>query len=562
MPNPAATKDTFTTEAKRVLYIYAALACATLAVFGVQHILFENRLLGQLELTGSLCVLLTIGSLRITNNVRLVRALLLLCMLAMLLVMLLTGGTERTGIFWVFIFPVSAFFLTNKKTGFWWVLSLAGIIFGIMLLVQFSLVLTPYSVTELRQVLISLIVVAFGIYVYQQSRERLAQETKKSNVSSREEKLRADIIVDNIDEGVVAVDVDGQVLRINRAAEDMLGWTPDELIGKRFVETVDMVDKYGQSIGLKKRPLTKALLTGERVQVDAIYLKRDKTPLPVAITDRAIIIDGKTHGAISTFRDTSQENAIDRAKSEFVTLASHQLRTPISAISWISELLIHGDTGKLKPEQMDYIQQIYHSNKRMAALVEAMLTASSLELNSLPVRPEPVNLPKLSRQILQARLDSLPANKILHIKEQYDAALKPVLFDPNITKIILQNLITNAFKYTPSNGKVVIVIKPENDSIIIQVTDSGLGIPKKQQHQIFSRLFRAENIKSKDTDGTGLGLYIVKNITEYVGGHITFTSEENKGSSFTVYLPHDGMPAKEGESDHLSDPGQILKTQE
>lgn len=550
MPKEAAAKDTFTSESKRVLYIYATLASGTLGTFGVLHLLFENQLLGGLEIAGSLSILLTIGGLRLTGNVRLVRALLLLCMLIMLLVMLLTGGTERTGIFWMFVFPVSAFFLTNKRTGLWWMFGLAGIIIATMALAAFSLVLTPYSIVELRQLLISLVVVSFGIYVYQQSREHLVQETRKSDVSSREEKLRADIIVDNIEEGVVAVDTNGQVLRVNRAAENMLGWTSKELIGKMFVDLISLVDKHGHIVPRDKRPLLKTLLTGERVQIEAIYLRKDKSPLHVALTNRAVVIDGKTHGALSTFRDITQENAIDRAKSEFVTLASHQLRTPISAIAWVSELLMHGDAGKLKREQMDYIQQIYHSNKRMAALVDAMLTASSLELNSLPVRPELTDLQKLNREVLQARLDTVPANKILHIKEYYDPALRPVLFDPNITKIILQNLISNAFKYTPSGGKVTIKIKPENNFIVIEVADTGLGIPKKQQSRIFSRLFRAENVKNKDTDGTGLGLYIVKTATEYVGGHIAFSSEENQGSTFHVYLPLEGMSAKEGEADH------------
>lgn len=252
-------------------------------------------------------------------------------------------------------------------------------------------------------------------------------------------------------------------------------------------------------------------------------------------------MDDKIRGAIVTFRDTTAEHAIDRAKSEFVTLASHQLRTPISAISWVGELLLHGDAGKLKPEQAEYVQQIYHSNKRMAALVDAMLMASSLELGNLSVRPERVDLAKMCREVLEQRFNALPADKVLHVKEQYDPELPAVLFDPDIIKTILQNLVTNAFKYTATNGTVMIALKKTGDDIIIQVSDTGMGIPAKQQPKIFTKLFRADNVKKQDTDGTGLGLYIVKAAAEYVGGRLTFISQENKGSVFTVYLPAEGM---------------------
>ncbi len=212
----------------------------------------------------------------------------------------------------------------------------------------------------------------------------------------------------------------------------------------------------------------------------------------------------------------------------------------------MSELLLHGDAGKLTTEQMDYIQQIYHSNKRMAALVDAMLTVSSLELGSLPVRPEPVNLAKTSREVLQVCLDTVPADKVLHIKEHYDPKLPTVSFDASIIKTILHNLVMNAFKYTPNKGDVLISITHDTDNIIIAIKDTGLGIPANQRDKMFTKLFRADNVKRKDTDGTGLGLFIVKTIAEYTGGSLSYTSEENNGSEFIVRLPLKGMTKKVG----------------
>ncbi len=547
MPKELVAADRFAAEQTRVTYIYSLLALGTLVIFGTLQIVVEgDLLLGALELAGAFILALCLACLRLTSNPQLVRHLVLLTMLGMLIVMLITGGTDNTGIFWMFIFPISAFFLTGKEAGVWWMFTLLVILTTFMVLLYFQFITLPYSSLTLRQLLVSLVVMTIGVYVYQQSRENLNAETQKSDALTREEKIKADIIVENIDEGVVVLDAQGHVILASKAAEDLLKWKRGDLIGQKFVDVVPMTDESGQTIPLAERPMQLALQNGERARLEARYVRKDNSSFPTVVASRAIIVDGRMHGAVSTFRDITEETVVDRAKSEFVTLASHQLRTPISAIAWVSELLLHGDAGKLTTDQMDYIQQIYHSNKRMAALVDAMLTVSSLELGSLPVRPEPVDLAKLSREVLQICLDSLPADKILHIKEHYDPKLPTVSFDAGIVKTILHNLITNAFKYTPNKGNVSISITQDNEHIIIAIKDTGLGIPSDQKAKLFTKLFRADNAKRKDTDGTGLGLFIVKTITEYAGGSLSYTSEENKGSEFVVQLPIKGMTKKEG----------------
>jgi PAS domain S-box-containing protein len=531
----------------RVTYIYALLAFVTLSVFGVLQIFVEkDPTLGYLEIASGIAALLIAGGLKLTRNIVLASHLILLTILIMIAVMLLTGGTAGTGLLWAFIFPVAAFFLTNKKMGTWWMIALFVLIILITIGSHFGLITTPYSFVTFRQLLASVIVVTIGIYVYQQSREAMARQTRASTVASKEDRIKADIIIDNIGEGVIAVDAKGNIALTNQVAADMLGWKIEELQGKSFAEVIPMVDAAGNEVSITERPLARTLEAGEALQIDATYLRKDSTSFAAEITSKPIVIDGKVHGAIATMRDTTTENAVDRAKTEFVTLASHQLRTPISAISWVSELLLHGDAGKLNAEQSDYVQQVYKSNKRMAALVDAMLTASSLELGDLTVHTEQVDLAKISREVLEKQFEALPEDKILHIKEQYDPELTNVIFDITVVKTILHNLVANAFKYTPSDGTVTIAIEAK-DAIVIRVSDTGVGIPIREQPKIFTRLFRAENVKHQDTDGTGLGLYIVKMMAEYVGGSVTFTSEEHKGSTFIVTLPLKNKPAKEEE---------------
>lgn len=247
-------------------------------------------------------------------------------------------------------------------------------------------------------------------------------------------------------------------------------------------------------------------------------------------------------------RIRKEQAELEQAKNEFLALASHQLRTPISAIAWYSEMMLHGDTGELKESQKTHVKQIYDSNQRSAAIVDAMITVSNLQAGALAMHFETVDIATLCRRVVNTQKDAIQDEKQLSVIEQY-AALPKIDCDPSLMRTIIQNLLSNAFKYTPDGGQVTITTAPSDErlaprskgSFTVTVSDTGYGIPKNQQGKIFAKLFRASNIKAKDTDGTGLGLYIVKTILEQVGGRIEFSSEENNGSTFTVTLPLEGM---------------------
>ncbi len=244
----------------------------------------------------------------------------------------------------------------------------------------------------------------------------------------------------------------------------------------------------------------------------------------------------------------TERQRLDQAKNEFLALVSHQLRTPISAISWFSEMLLHGDAGTLGKEQRDYITQIYDSNRRSAAIVDAIVTVADLQVRHIQVRLETVDLQALCHGIIQ-ELQQKHGQKNVQIEENYAPSCVKLQCDPALMRTIMRNLISNASKYTPAGGRIVVsveciteTVRPKSQgSVSISVADTGYGIPKSQQHNVFAKLFRASNIKAKDTDGTGLGLYIVKSILDQVGGSIRFESEEGKGSIFTVLLPQEGM---------------------
>lgn len=536
-----------------VVNLYSLLAILSLGVFGLAHITIEpEHHLGMLELAGCSAIALNALALRWTRNVRLARNGFLLGELVMLVAMLGTGGTQGTGIFWFFVFPVSAFFMGGKRSGAAWTAGLGAATLALLVFAQHSEVSLAYTTVELRQMLIVLAVVSVGIYVYEQSRQTLATQTHQSQQALLAEKIRAETILENVDEGIVAVDANGVVVSVNQAAASMLGRPAAELMGRHFTEVLPAFTLKGAPVPSSQRPLQHALQTSSRADKLLAYQHKDGSLFPVAAMTRAIVVGGKAVGAIGTFRDITAEQEVERAKSEFVTLASHQLRTPVSAIAWFTEMLLHGDAGRLRDEQRDYIEQIDVSNQRSAAIIDAMLIVSSLDLGPIDVRPEPLELMPLARRLLREQVRQNAGRKKLSIIEEYNPGVPALPLDPQLTKVILQNLFSNAVKYTPAGGTITVgialssekLIPKSRGSVAITVADTGYGIGRADQKKIFAKLFRAGNIKAKDTDGTGLGLYIVKAVLGQVGGRVRFSSQENKGSVFTVLLPLEGMPAQ------------------
>jgi PAS domain S-box-containing protein len=244
-------------------------------------------------------------------------------------------------------------------------------------------------------------------------------------------------------------------------------------------------------------------------------------------------------------RDITKEKEIDRSKSEFVSLASHQLRTPLSAINWYSEMLLGGDAGALTDKQKDYTQEIYGSSKRMSNLVGALLNVSRIELGTFAVELKPTKITEIADSCIQ-EMGSKVKQKNQLIEKQYAPDIPVINVDQNLMRIVFQNLISNSVKYTPDGGKIIVSVQKNDKDLEVKVQDNGYGIPAQQQNKIFRKFFRADNIIPVETDGTGLGLYIVKEVVEKAGGSVRFESEENKGTTFYINLPLGGMQAKEG----------------
>lgn len=238
-------------------------------------------------------------------------------------------------------------------------------------------------------------------------------------------------------------------------------------------------------------------------------------------------------------QDITREVEIDRAKSEFVSLASHQLKTPLTAISWLTEALLSGDKGALTPEQRTYVENIHVTDRQMMEMVNDLLNVSRIELGTLQLRLEDIDMTSFANAVVDEQKKTAE-NKHVSLKLDFAADLPRIHVDKNLMKMILQNLLSNAIKYTPQNGAVIFTITRGTgmrETLYISCADTGIGIPKDEQDKVFEKLHRAKNAQTSVPDGTGLGLYVVKTIIERIGGVITFDSVENKGTTFYVTLP-------------------------
>lgn len=243
--------------------------------------------------------------------------------------------------------------------------------------------------------------------------------------------------------------------------------------------------------------------------------------------------------------DITKEKEIDREKTEFVSLASHQLKTPVGAISWNLEMLKTGDYGPLNEQQQEVVSEMYTMNQRMIELINGLLNISRIELGVFIIEPTPTNFVAICEEVLN-EMEPRLISKGHHLTKRYDENLTEVNADSKLLRIVFQNLISNAIKYTPDRGEVGVAIEVEDGEVLITVSNNGAAIPEADKPRIFTKLFRASNAQEQDPHGNGLGLYLVKEIVMNAGGRIWFDSIAGKGTTFYVSFPLSGMLKKEG----------------
>jgi len=371
----------------------------------------------------------------------------------------------------------------------------------------------------------------------------LNEKRRKAEERLRQKKELLDNICGSVYAGIALLNENDEILYSNKIAEKMFGYSKSQIVGLKLNANLSEEDYQ------KYKKTTKALkaINGsfDAGKVIELFIKpKNKKEFPVEFSISKAKIK-QENDIIITIKDISERKKIDQAKTDFVFLASHQLRTPLSIIVWQIEMLLTEHTFGFNKKQKKYLKEIYSAAERMTNLVNTLLNVSRIELGVFAIEPRMINIFKISDNVLDKFSKDIK-NKQIKIEKIYDRSLQDINIDPNLIRIIFQNLISNAIKYSPDKSKISIDIKKQVKNLLIKIEDRGYGIPKDQQSKVFTKLFRARNIRSKESEGVGLGLYVIKSIVDELKGKIWFKSVENKGTIFYISIPLIGMKKKKG----------------
>jgi two-component system phosphate regulon sensor histidine kinase PhoR len=304
------------------------------------------------------------------------------------------------------------------------------------------------------------------------------------------------------------------------------GWLP----GKKVFDFITGDDEHRVAL-IAEYFKQRVAVNGEEVMI----VRRDGTERWVMLSLFSFTDANRKHKGLLTLVDVTKQKEIDKAKTEFVSLASHQLRTPISAMKWNIELLNTSGTSHFTETEREYVEKIGRGVTRMENLVADFLSVSKLELGTLVPKFETISFDDFMGLILES-YEKIAEARNIRIERSWNAH-DTVRSDVHLLEMAVSNLISNAVKYTPDDGTVKISLESHDRQYVIVVSDTGIGIPEDEQDRVFSKIFRASNAKIEVPDGTGLGLYIVREAIRVMGGDVTFVSKQGSGTTFTVTLP-------------------------
>jgi PAS domain S-box-containing protein len=364
------------------------------------------------------------------------------------------------------------------------------------------------------------------------------------------------LALDSASDHITITDAHGIILYANRAIERTTGFSPEEVVGKKAGSR----ELWG---GLMDRAFYDRLWTTvirdrQSFVSELRNRRKDGTVYDASATISPILgSSGEVEYLIGIERDITHEKELERAKSAFVSLASHQLRTPPTAVSWIAERLLRERFGPISEEQRSAITSMRDTNRRMISILDALLNVSRIELGTFSITPqEHDGCSMLSSAVEEARPIALGRGVDLRFHCPGESVVFPI--DEPLFLMAFGNVLSNALRYTPREGTVDVTCQRVSERTtfggraiapgrwVVSVADTGFGIPSQAQSHVFSKFYRADNVRMQFADGTGLGLYVARSIVEHSGGEIWFTSREGHGTTFFIALPLSGMEPRSG----------------
>ncbi len=357
-------------------------------------------------------------------------------------------------------------------------------------------------------------------------------------------KAHIETLIENLTSGLIEYSNDYVVLRMNRAAERLLDIDRSKVVGKRIVPEDSQKVQWQALVAVTYPPNTaRTRVEGGLLDVEsAASVHEVVVGYPTnneyqVITAPIRVEGGKIEGALKVIRDITREKQMNRSKSEFISIAAHQLRTPLSALKWCIDLLLKGDFGALNEKQRQMLQRGYETNETMIQLVGDLLNVAKIEDRRFGYEFTAGDIVSLVTKIVSSLSVSFREPGITFEFQKPTIVLPRFFFDEAKISLAIRNVLENAIHYTPPAGTVRLTMNGVDGNVEITVSDTGIGIPKKQLDRLFTRFFRAENAIRSHPEGSGLGLFMVQNIIARHGGTVTVDSLENKGTTVKIILP-------------------------
>jgi len=383
------------------------------------------------------------------------------------------------------------------------------------------------------------------------NRLRTTYEHLEEEVADRTEDLRKQFLLDRtilerIEYAVIIADPQGRITDVNPAAEMLLQRKREHLIGAMAAEAIRLQSR-GKDVSPASHPVTKVLKDRRAIRASSAQrlsvLASEGAVVPVLASITPLMSQKTLNGVVLILQDRTEERKIEQMKSDFITLASHQLRTPLSSIRWYLELL-SGENAGLSKDQRAYLEEMLSSAQRMAGLLDDLLHVAHLEEGEIKAEFRETDIGKLIEGLLPQWKDHALQHGRRCEFVQAHGSMK-VQTDQALLGLVLQNVFSNAVKYSDKGSAIRVTVERSQKETLIIIQNKGMGIPEEDRKHVFEKFFRTKNAKAVDAEGSGLGLYLCKAIMQNLDGRISFTSQVGKGTSFTIAIP---VPKKKSSS--------------
>ncbi len=388
----------------------------------------------------------------------------------------------------------------------------------------------------------------------QKRKEPKKSRRKKAPKGAVTETLSTDILTNSITDGVVIINTQGAIETFNPSAQKITGWAENEALSLDHRSVMIFTDQKDRIYSDQQNPISQALQSGKPVSdTNAKLQTRSKKLLEVDVLASPIIENNQVAATIVIFRDVSKQRSEERQRAEFISTASHEMRTPVAAIEGYLALAMNEKVSKIDSAARGYLDKAHASTQHLGKLFQDLLTAAKSEDGRLTNNPGVVELGQLLDELIEGARFTAEKKGLLMESDFGEAggdgkgaqsgvgmnAVRPLVYvyvDPERLREVITNLFDNAVKYT-EDGKITIGMHTEDKQVTIHVSDTGAGIPKEDVPHLFQKFYRVDNSATRQVGGTGLGLFISRKIVELYNGRIWVESEVGEGSTFNISLP-------------------------